>query len=197
LKQLLDKTPALASLEVDLTDRDKIGVFVRLHTAIVLVAASEWDQAAVQSALLDFVQPGMTASQLSVAWTTKTGYQQLDGLWSLAVATHGKDLVVSDDPALMEVILANFNRKVDAKPAVFVAGFNHLRERENFHRFFGLVDGPHNSEPAYPGIARPPKFFSGNMASLSATLSAVSNEHVIVRNDGNKVQQTVTYEWVQ
>jgi hypothetical protein len=197
LKQLLDKTPTMASLEVQFTDRDKAGVFVRAHSAIVLAAASEWDQSAVQSALVDFIQPGMTASQLGVAWQTKTGYQQLDGLWPLAVAVHGKELVVSDDPALMEVILANFGRKVDAKQAVFFAGFNHERERENFNQLFGLIDGPRNSEPSYPGVSRQPQFFSGNMASLSATLSAVTKENIVVRNDGNKVLQTVTYEWAQ
>ena len=197
LKQLLDKTSTIASLEVQFTDRDKTGVFVRTRSAIVLVSGSEWDQSTVQSALVDFVQPGMTASQLGVAWQAKTGYQQLDGLWPLAVAAHGKDLVVSDDPALMESILANFNRKVDAKPAVFVGGFNHAREQEKFGRFFGLVDGPRSSDPAYPGMSRQPQFFSGNMASLSAALSAVTKENIVVRSDGNKVLQTVTYEWAQ
>lgn len=197
LKQLLDKAQTMASLQVQFTDRDKTRVFVRTHSAIVLAAAAEWDQSAVQSALVDFIQPGMTASQLGVVWQAKAGYQQLDGLWPLAVAARGKDLIVSDDPALMEAILANFNRKADAKPAVFIAGFNHARERENFNRFFGLVDGPHNSEPAYPGMSRQPQFFSGNMASLSATLSAVAKENIVVRNDGNKILQTVTYEWAQ
>jgi hypothetical protein len=197
LKQLLDKTSTIASLEVQFTDRDKTGVFVRTRSAIVLASGSEWDQSAVQSALVDFIQPGMTASRLGVAWQAKTGYQQLDGLWPLAVAAHGKDLVVSDDPALVESILANFNRKVEAKPAVLVAGFNHARERENFGRFFGLVDGPHNSEPAYPGMSRRPQFFSGNMASLSAALSAVTKENIVVRSDGNKILQTVTYEWAR
>ena len=197
LKQLLDKTSAVASIEVQFTDRDKTGVFVRTHSAIVLSAAADWDQSAVQSALVDFIQPGVTASRLGVVWQAKAGYQQLDGLWPLAIAARGKDLVVSDDPALMEVILANFNRKVDLKPAVLVAGFNHARERGNFNRFFGLVDGPRNSQPSDPGMSRQPQFFSGNMASLSATLSAVTKENIVVRNDGNKVLQTVTYEWAQ
>ena len=197
LKQLLDKTPAVASLEVQFTDRDKTGVFVRTHSAIVLAAAADWDQSAVQSALVDFIQPGMTASQLGVVWGAKAGYQQLDGLWPLTVAAHGRDLLVSDDPALMEAILTNFNRKINLKPALLVAGFNHSSERENFSRFFGLVDGPRSSESSYPGISRQPQFFSGNMASLSTTLSAVTKENIVVRNDGNKVLQTVIYEWAQ
>jgi hypothetical protein len=197
LKQLFDKTQTTASLEVQSTDRDKAGVFVRTHSAVVFASGSDWDQSAVQAALIEFIQPGMTASQLGAAWQSKTGYQQLDGLWPLTVAAHGKYLAVSDDASLIEAILANFDRKVDAKPAVLLAGFQHARERENFKKFFGLVDGPTNSEPSSPGIPRQPQFFSGNMASLSAALSSVTKENIVVRNDGNKVLQTVTYEWAQ
>ena len=195
LKQLLDEAPTVASLQVQSTDRDKAGVFVRTHSAIVLASGSDWDQSAVQTALIDFIQSGMTASQLGVAWQAKTGYQQLDGLWPLAVSAHGKYLLVSDDPILMEALLANFNRKTDAKPASFIAGFNHGRERENFSRFSGLVGSPTKSDATYSGISRQPQFFSGNMASLSATLSGVAKENIVVRSDGNKVLQTVTYEW--
>jgi hypothetical protein len=197
LKQLLDKTPTMASLEVQSTNRDKAGVFVRSYSAIVLASASDWDQSAIQAALVEFIQPGMTASQLGVAWQSKTGYQQLDGLWPLTVAAHGKYLVMSDHPALIEAILANFNHKLDAKPAVLIAGFQHARERENFQRFSSLVDGPTNSEPSTPAIPSQPQFFSGNIASLSATLSAVAKENIVVRNDRNKVFQTVTYAWEQ
>jgi hypothetical protein len=46
-------------------------------------------------------------------------------------------------------------------------------------------------------MSRQPQFFSGNMASLSAALSTVTKENIVVRSDGNKVLQTVTYEWAQ
>jgi hypothetical protein len=196
LKQLLDKAPTVALLQVQSTERDKAGVFVRTRSAIVLASGSDWDQSAVQTALIDFIQPGTTASRLGVGWQAKAGYQQLDGLWPLAVSAHGKYLLVSDDPSLMEALLANFNRKVDSKPASFMAGFNHARERENFSRFSGLVDGPNKSD-AYSGISRQPQLFSGNLASLSATLSAVAKENIVVRKDGSQVLQTVTYEWTQ
>jgi hypothetical protein len=44
---------------------------------------------------------------------------------------------------------------------------------------------------------RQPQFFSGNMASLSNTLAAVSSEKIEVREDGGKVRQSVIYEWSQ
>ncbi len=44
LKELLDKTPLLASLQVQSTTPDQAGVFVRIHSAVVLVAGTEWNQ---------------------------------------------------------------------------------------------------------------------------------------------------------
>jgi hypothetical protein len=197
LKELLDKTPLLASLQVQSTQRDQAGVFVRIHSAVVLVAASDWSEAGVQSALTDFVRPGLTASQLGVGWQQKSGYQELDGLWSLSASVRGKYLLVSDDPAMMESVLSNFNRKSDRKPANLLAGFNHAHERNNFTRFAGLVDRPNGAMPNGMGTEREPQFFSGNMAGVSSTLAAVSGERIEVRGDGGKVRQTVTYEWSQ
>ena len=96
----------------------------------------------------------------------------------------------------MESLLANFTRTSNREPAEYFAGFNHQRERANFVRFTGLID--------HPGMAtdnasseRQPQFFSGNMASLSATLAGVSSEKIEVRENEGKVRQSVTYEWSQ
>jgi hypothetical protein len=197
LKDLLDRSPLVASLEVQSTAKDKPGVFVRTHSAVVLLAASDWNQPNVQEALSDFIRPGLTASQLGASWSAKSGYQQLDGLWPLTLAVHGKELLVSDDPALMEALLANLGRKSDQAPAVLIAGFSHARERENFAHFTGSIDNPNRMDSAAQAGMRQPQFFSDNLASLSATLSAVAAEHIQIREDGNRVQQTVTYEWSQ
>jgi len=197
LKDLLDKTPLLASLQLQSTTRDQAGVFIRMHSAVVLAATSDWSESTVDSALADFVRPGLTASQLGVAWRAKSGYQQLDGLWPLAASIHGKYLLVSDDPALMETLLANVNRKSTSEPAEFIAGFNHQRERSNFVRFAGLIDGPSSINNSMQNAERQPQFFSGNMASFSNTLAAVSSEKIEVREDGGKMRQSVIYEWSQ
>jgi len=197
LRRLLDKTPVMASLEVQSSERDKAGVFVRMHSAIVFASGDDWDESAVQSALVDFIQPGTTASQLGVGWKGKAGYQQLDGLWPLTISVHGKYLLVADDATLTETILANMHRKADTKPAIFVAGFRHAREREHFAQLFGLIDGPNQSGTEYPSVPRQPQFFSGNMGSLSAVFSGVSAVNIVVRHHGNKELQTVTYEWAQ
>jgi len=197
LQELLNKTPILASLQVQSTGRDKAGVFVRTHSAVILVAASDWNESSVQSALTEFVRPGLTASQLGVGWQQKSGYQELDGLWPLSASVRGKYLLVSDEPTLLEAVLSNFSRKSDRKPGQLLAGFNHQQERNNFTRFAGLVDRPNVAMPNSTGSEREPQFFSGNMGSLSSTLAAVSAEKIEVRGDAGKVRQTVTYEWSQ
>jgi hypothetical protein len=197
LKELLDKTPLLASLQVQSTAPDQAGVFVRIHSAVVLVAGSEWNQPAVQSALTDFVRPGLTASQLGVGWQQRSGYQELDGLWPLVASVRGKYLLISDDPSLAEAILTNFSRMPDRKPAELFAGFNHQHERANFARFSNVVDRPSATVADAENRRGEPQFFSGNMASLSSTLAAVSAEKIEVRSEANKERQTVIYEWAQ
>jgi len=201
LKELLDKTQLFASLQVQSTERDKAGVFVRIHSAVVLAASSDWNEASIQSALTEFVRPGLTAGQFGVTWRQKSGYQEFDGLWPLVASVRGKYLLVSDDPNLIAAMLSNFNRKSDVKPVVFVAGLNHSRERANFARFSDVVDRPNLARSNVPGntsgIERQPQFFSENMASLSSTLAGVSTERITVRTDGDRILQTVTYEWLQ
>ena len=197
LKQLLDKTQFAASLQVQSTERDKAGVFIRIHSAVALAAAANWDAAAVQSALTDLVRPGLTASQLGVGWQQKLGYQQLDGLWPLAVAVRGKYLLIANDSSMMEAILANWNRKSETAPGVLLAGFNHRRERENFIRFSNLVDRPARFQTNYSSPARQPEFFSENIGSLTSTFVGVSAENVTIRAEPGRVTQTVTYEWTQ
>jgi hypothetical protein len=187
----------MASLMLQSTERGGTGVFVRMHTGIVLAADKDWDQSAVESALVDFIRSGTTASQLGVAWKSKGDYRQLDGLWPLTVAVRGKYFMVSDDAILMEGLLTNVSRKPEAKPAIFIAGFRHASERNNFVRFFGLIDGTSQAKAEFPAISREPQFFSGNVGSLSDVLSVVSAENVVVRRDGNKELETVIYAWAQ
>lgn len=196
LRLLLEKTPVLASLAVESTDRDSAGVFVRIHSAIVLATSSSWDDQAVRAAITDFVRPALTASQLGLGWTQQNGYQQLDGLWTLAVSVRERYLLVSDDPTLMESLCGNFSRNPDRKPVAYAAGFNHRQERDNFVRFTTLIDRP-NVRAAGTDPGEQPQFFSGNVAGLSAALGAVSAERIETQSERERVRQTVTYEWSQ
>lgn len=194
LKTLLNGSPILASLSVQSSHRDASGVFVKFPAAVVLKASSDWNEVAVRSAVADFVKPSFTASQLGLAWQNKSGYQQLDGLWPLAVAVRGRYLIVSDDASLMKSVMGGFEKKSTRLPAELYAGFNHAGEREKFIAFTNMIDRP-NPAANRDGSDRQPAFFSGNMASLSGTLSDVSAEHIEIRNENGKVRQSVTYDW--
>jgi hypothetical protein len=193
LKNLLEQNPVQASLNVQNTELDKDGVFVRFHTAVALLGSSDWDQSTVRSALADFVRPALTASHLGVNWESNSGYLELDGLWRLTLAVRGKYLFVSDDPSSLEKLLSRRDQKPVAAPSVFLAGFSHARERERFTRLTGLLDNQSASERGAAGHS--PEFFSENIASLSAVLAGVSSEKIVIRDAGDKVLQTVTYEW--
>jgi hypothetical protein len=197
LKNLLQKSQANAVLHIQSTERDSAGVFVRIHSAVALSGSFAWDETAARSALTSFIWPSLTTSELGVAWRQTGGYYGLDGLHPLLAAVRGKYLIISDDPALITGMLANANRKSDLNSAVFVAEFDHKRERDNFARLVTVGDRPDMNPSGIPGRERQPQFLSENIASLSATLSAVSSEKIVVRDAGDKVLQTVTYQWSQ
>jgi hypothetical protein len=196
LKDLLQKNRLRALLQVQATERDKDEVFVRLHSALALLGESDWNEAAVRASLVDSTKPGLTAGQLGVEWQARSGTQQLNGLWSLLIAVRGKYLVVSDQPALLDAMLAGMSQKVGMKPALYAGGFDHGRERENFARLTGLLDRPGIETGEAPSVGHTPEFFSENLRSLSFTLADVTSEKVVVRDAGDKVLQTVTYEWI-
>jgi hypothetical protein len=194
LQQLLSKTQVLAMMQVQSSDRDPAGVFVRIHSGVALATASDWNEADIRAALADFVRPSFTASGLGISWQQKPGYAQLDGLWPLSVSVRGKYLLVADDPALLEKMLAGLDRKAAVEPARFIAGFDHARERTNFKQFVGMVDRNAGSDGFSSGT-REPQFFSENMESVSQMFAKVSSEKMAERRDGDKILQTVTYDW--
>ena len=103
----------------------------------------------------------------------------------------GKYLLTSDNAGLITTILANTNQKVNPQRAISLAGFNHQRQRENFVRLTGLLDKTAGGS----GAGSTPNFFSDNIGSLSSVLASLSSETIVIRDAGDKVKQTVTYQW--
>jgi hypothetical protein len=197
LKELLKQNSVEGVLQVQSTERAADGVFVRIHSAIALASGSRWNEDSVDAALASFLRPNLTAGELGLGWRQVNGYYELDGLRTLLTVVRGRYLIVSDDAALISGMLANVNRKIESKPATFVAGFDHQRERENVSRAVSSVDQPDMNQQDDPANARTPQFFSENIASLSSTLAAISSEKIVVRSAGDKELQTVTYKWIQ
>lgn len=191
LRDLFAKNRIFAQLQLQRTDRDPAGVFVRIHSAVAFLGESNWDEQSVHAAVAEFTRPEFTSQQLGVAWKSASGYSVLDGLWPLAVAIREKYLLVSDDATLLTGALAALNQKTTASPAVFAAGFLHHRERENFVALTKFLDL--GAKTSVAGAT--PQFFSENMASLSFALKHVSSEKIVIRDAADRETQTITYSW--
>lgn len=190
LQSLFAKNHVLAQLKVQGTDRDSGAVFVRLHSAVAFLAESDWDEQALRSAIVEFVRPGFTTGRLGLEWKNASGYAMLDGLWPLTVAVRGKYFMVSDDAALLSAALEGLNKKPADSGAVFAAGFDHHRERENFVSLTQFLD------QGAPNTGRP-EFFSGNIASLSFALKDMASEKITIRDSRERQNQTVVYAWAR
>jgi hypothetical protein len=191
LKELLAGNAVSATLQVESSEPDKDGVFVRIHSAVALLGQSDWNEAAVRSALGDFVRPSLTTGELGIEWQKNSGYFELNGLRTLEVAVRGKYLLVANDGGLLSAMLGRANQKTSQPAADYLAGFDHARERGNFARLTGLLDRPQGD----PGAGNAPAFFSGNLASLSSTLAGVTSERIAVHEAADRVTQTITYTW--
>jgi hypothetical protein len=193
LQAVFAKNHVLAQLQLQRTERDSTGVFVRIHSAVAFQGTSDWEESAAHAALVDFVRPGFTTGQLGVEWKSVSGYSVLDGLWPLAVAVRGKYLIISDSALLLSTTLEGMNKKTTGAAAVLAASFDHQRERENFAVLTKILDVGSGSSQNGGG----PEFFSENLASLSSTLKNISSEKIVIRDAGDRQTQTVIYAWAQ
>lgn len=193
LQDLFSKNRVLAQLQVQSTDRDPAGVFVRIHSGVAFVGESDWDERKAQTALVEFVRPELSARQLGLGWKNVSGYSTLDGLWPLGMAVRGKYLIVSDDPGILSAMLGSLNKKTDNAPSTFSAVFHHRRERANFVALTKLLD----RETGQSANGAGPQFFSENVASLSFALKDVASEKITVRDSADRQTQTVVYTWAR
>jgi hypothetical protein len=213
LEGVLTQAAPQAVLEVASTHRAPNGVFVAPRTVLVFTSAADWNGDAVRSAIRSAIRPGLTAGELGVGWRQSGPVLELDGLMPIFLATQGRSLFLSDDRSALDAVLGRTSMPTKAKPAAYLAGFDHAAERENFLRLTTLVDravrmeGDTDTQPAadimppadgnQPAPARAREFFSENVASLSGVLQGVRSQSVVVRHSGNKVRQTVTYVWAK
>jgi hypothetical protein len=209
LEQLLTRAAPQAVLEVASSQRAPNGVFIRSRTVLAFAAASDWKADAVRSAIQAAIRPGLTASEQGVGWRQSGAVSELDGLMPICLAAQGRTLFLSDDRSALDAVLARSSEPTKAKPAAYIAGFDHGAEREDFLRLTSLIDHGFRADASIeerlrlgmasgedqPPPPREPEFFSENVASLSGVLQGVRSQSVIVRHAGNKVRQTVTYVW--
>jgi hypothetical protein len=188
LQKLFDAAAPQAMLVVESTRKNQDGVLLQIPTVVVLSAKSNWDAQAMQQETQKVVGSGLTTANLGTQWhQNQAGYYELDGLASILLAIRGKLLFIANDAAAMSSML-NAKPAGIAQPVVYAAGFDHKLERQNFGQLSTLVDHgvPSMDEPS---------FFSRNINSFSKVFARVGHEEVVVRQNKDKITQTVTYRW--
>lgn len=192
LRLQLEKASPQALLVVQSTRKNGDGILMSIPAVVAVAAANDWDVPSVQKAVQDMVAPGLTAARLGLQWREVKdagGYHELDGLSPVQMAVRGKVLYLSNDAVLLNSVLQAKKRTL-SQPAGYAAGFSHARERENFYKFSSLVDQQSAREAE-------PQFFSQNMASFSRAFAKLDSEEIVTRQTKDKIQQTVTYRWMQ
>jgi len=167
LRRLLDAAKLEAAMQIESSRVLPDGSFVGIDSAIVLLAASDWNSAAVKTA---------TASV--------TG-----GLAAIDIAVSGRTLVAATRPELAQSILRGAANQQASQGARYVARFRHSAELPNFIRMTRLIDNPLKTDA--------PSFFSGNIASLGRALGRLDSASITVHDTGAIVSQDLVYRWKQ
>jgi len=160
-----------AMMEVESTRASD--VFVGVDSALVLLAASNWDAAAVRSAFEDAEK----------SWWGASG--------RITVAVDGRWLVVGNSAGLVNSILSRRGR--NGTGVSYAAGWRHSREFSGFERMTRLIDFPQIPPGSDDGGAREPMFFSENLASLGRALSRLESAEVVAHDSGSMLRETVVY----
>ena len=207
LRALLTAQQPDASLEVFSTRAPKDGVFVSLQTAMVVSAAQAWDENVVRQALTQALLPGLTTGKLGVNWEKRSSasgtYLALDGAVPLYVAVNDKQLLLANDSALMEKLLARRQTTAPAEvkdSVTYAALFRHTQEQGNFRRLMAQLDlAGHRgtADQAARSGGETPAFFSGNAESFSRVFSRLESERIEEKDLGATVTQMVTYQWAR
>jgi hypothetical protein len=207
LRALLTAQQPDASLEVFSTRAPKDGVFVSLQTAMVVSAAQAWDENVVRQALTQALLPGLTTGKLGVNWEKRSSasgtYLALDGAVPLYVAVNDKQLLLANDSALMEKLLARRQTTAPAEvkdSVTYTALFRHTQEQGNFRRLMAQLDlAGHRgtADQAARSGGETPAFFSGNAESFSRVFSRLESERIEEKDLGATVTQMVTYQWAR
>jgi hypothetical protein len=202
LRALLRATELTTLLEVYATSASRDGVFVAVDRGMVMGAAENWNEAAVQESVTAALQPRLTTAHIGVGWTKRSGasgdYFAIDGPVSLYAAVREKLLLMATDRALLEHMLARIRNATQSNPngITYRAVFRHdPTEQQNFRALFARLDTVGHSATADASAGQTPSFFSGNIASLGTMFSSVNLETIEERDQGSKVTQTVIYQW--
>lgn len=182
---------AMLQLQSSRTTADR--VFVTNDSTIAIEGAADWDAAAARDAISRAIENLYTTSRIGVGWRERRGgataLWELDGLASIAVATRGRTLLISNQAGNIEAVLPLLDGAAPAVTASYAAGYRAAAELENYTRIMRHIEALQAGGQA-PGE---PPLFGANIASLTRTLQRVQSAAVLASDDGRSVKQTVRY----
>jgi len=211
----LDAVLTLSSAQ---TPTESEGLWVPIHSAVVLHTASPASPPILAGALQQALRGSLTTGSIGAAFQPTgnagaviyalTGPRPLFFAISSTVA-HGNLILLADDqPMLSELLqrLASASPVESAAPATLVAVFNHSTQRAPYGRLTSLIDGTNNTPrdsrnaaargpDGVLGVVSTPTFFSRNIGSLSDAFADLQSERVVERIVDSNLHQTVTYVW--
>lgn len=170
LRKLLESRRVDAMMQVESSRVQADQVFVGVDTAVVLLAASDWDKASVEAVAVPLEKAGALSSLLS--------------------AVNGRFLIFSNRKEFLEALLSRVSSGAAGSGARYVAFYQHSRELPNFMKMTRLIDNPLTNTGQGD---QEPAFFSRNVASLGQALASFESESITVHDSGAAVTQTVVY----
>lgn len=208
LQSMLAKSQPTALLEVYTTHAPKDRMFAAIDRAIVVQSAVPWDEASAQAAITAAIRPGLTASNIGIAWRLNSSpsgpYAALDGEVQLFSAARDSRLFLATSESLLQNLLAKsqFPAHPPASGITYAAFFRHSeREQQNFSLIVNRLDASNSSgtfaQSSNSADGKAPPFFSGNIESLSRAFGNVTSESIEEKDQGEVVTQSVVYQWKQ
>jgi hypothetical protein len=200
---------------------ESAGVWVPIHSAVVVHATGTWDAQTLALALQEALRGSLTTASIGIGFKTEqilgnTVYA-LDGPRPLffvvsSGTARGSLVLLADQRELLQQLLEKLVSPLPDKqdPATLIAAFNHQSQRGPYRRLVTLLDGKQpkatsdtssdantSSDSDSPDAsAQPaPPFFSGDILSLSDTFSDLQTERIVERATPTSLRQTVVYTW--
>jgi hypothetical protein len=205
LTQTLQTTglDAVLTLSTAQPPATKEGLWVPIHSAVVLHATTPWNPQTLASSLQQSLRGSLTAANLGIEFRPVTAAGQtlytLTGPRPLffAIPAPGNLAFLSDDQTLL---LSLLNQPPPSAKSVagatLIAGFDHTSQRAPYLRLTSLIDGTNNPTPGTgTDVTSTPTFFSRNLNSLSSTFATLQSERLTQRTVDSNLRQTVTYTW--
>jgi hypothetical protein len=196
LRRVLESQQPLSMLVTDASAAKSDDIFVSYHAAVVLESDTPWDAQAFGAALKDALRLKLTTGDLGLTWQQRDSYFELDGMQPLYFAVVSKFCVVANDATILSEVLkkVGIGAAQEGQPMLRESGFNHEYERENFARATTLIDldGAFGRDK---GTDTTPRFFSGNIRSLSDTFARMKSEEIREYWTDGVLHQSVVYKW--